>query len=149
MGSSTSASSGARLRAGLQAAPVAAALATLAALVSLFGLRRSADLTWWLAGRLPRPRWTSSTGRPLAEAKARGLARVAERMPFRPRCLPRALLLAGLLRRRGIAADLCLGTRIAGDFDAHAWVEIDGDAVNEAAGLEAEYRCLWRRATIE
>lgn len=138
-----------RLRARWRAVPVAAALGVVAALVSLVGLRRSANLTWWLAARLPPPRVTSLAPRPFAETRARAIALIAERMPMRPRCLPRALLLAALLRRRGIAAELCLGTRITGAFDAHAWIEMGGVPVSEAADLEASYRCLWRRATVD
>lgn len=138
-----------RLRAWRQAVPVAAALGVVAALVGLAGLRRSTNVAWWLADRLPPPRATPHADRPFAEARARAIALIAERMPTRPRCLPRALLLAALLRRRGIAADLCLGTRITGAFDAHAWIEMGGVPVGESADLDTRYRCLWRRATLD
>lgn len=136
-----------RLKALVQAAPVAAALGVMSLLVHSLGLQRSAIIVWRLADRLPPPRPNRLEPRPLAEAQARAIGRIADRMPFDARCLPRALLLAGSLRRRGIAADLCLGTRTVGEFDAHAWVEIDGQPVNEPAGLDATYNCLWRRAT--
>lgn len=130
------------------AAPVAMALGGAQALIGAVGFRRSTAAIWWLADRLPAPRRAGLEGRALAEARARSIARIADRLPSRPRCLPRALLLAGLLRRRRIGADLCLGTRTVGAFDAHAWVEIDGRPVNEAADLHTTYRRLWRRSVL-
>lgn len=47
-------------------------------------------------------------------------------------CLPASLLLWWLLRRRGIAADLCIGARtLTGEFEAHAWVEFEGVVLND------------------
>ena len=128
--------------------PVAAALMIVRALIAVIGFRRSTAAIWCLADRLPPPRDPDLTGRALAEARARSIARIADRLPFRPRCLPRALLLAALLRRRRIGAELCLGARTGGAFDAHAWIEIDGWPVNEAADLRATYSCLWRRLIL-
>lgn len=36
-----------------------------------------------------------------------------------------------LLRRQGIAAELQIGTRFEGEFQAHAWVEYQGDVVGD------------------
>ncbi len=132
----------------MSAAPVAAALLIVRALIAVIGFRRSTAAIWWLADRLPPPRHADLTGRAFAEARARSIARIAGRLPFRPRCLPRALLLAAMLRRRPINADLCLGARTDGAFDAHAWIEIDGWPVNEAADLRATYSCLWLRSVL-
>lgn len=148
MASSSSATRAPPVRRWLTAAPAAAALAATGVLVALLGLRWSARLLWWLADRLPQPRANPLPPRALAEGQARAIARIAERIPFKPQCLPRALLLAGSLRRRRIAADLCLGTRVGGAFDAHAWVEVDRAPVNEAADLPTAYRCLWRLPTL-
>ncbi len=101
-----------------------------------------------MADRLPPPGPNPLPPRALAEGQARAIARLAEQIPFKPQCLPRALLLAGSLRRRRIAADLCVGTRIGEAFDAHAWVEIDRAAINEAPDLPNLYRCLWRLPTL-
>jgi Transglutaminase-like superfamily len=47
-------------------------------------------------------------------------------------CLERSLVLCWLLRRQGIACDLRIGARkVDGKFEAHAWVERDGSALNE------------------
>jgi len=130
------------------AAPFVAALMIVRALVAVIRFRRSTAAIWWLADRLPPPSHADLMGRALAEARARSIARIADRLPFRPRCLPRALLLAALLRRRRIGADLCLGARTDGAFDAHAWIEIDGWPVNEAADLRTAYSRLWRRSVL-
>ena len=48
-------------------------------------------------------------------------------------CLPQSLALAWLLRRRGIPVSVRIGTRNDnGRFEAHAWVEYEGVAVNDA-----------------
>ncbi|HMO74785.1 MAG TPA: lasso peptide biosynthesis B2 protein [Sphingopyxis sp.] len=127
---------------------VAAALGLTSALIRTLGLRRAARVAWWVADRMPAPRPSPLAPAEIAAGWAHTIARVADDMPVVPRCLPRALLLALLLRRRGIGADLCLGARIGADFDAHAWIEIDGAPVNEAADLESAYRRLWRLPTV-
>ena len=135
-------------RDGRAKAAVAASLAAATLLIHTLGLRRAARIAWWMADLAPARPLEMPPER-LAERQAQVIAAVAERLPFKPRCLPRALVLAGLLRRRGLEGDLCLGTRIAGDFDAHAWIEMGGRPVNEAADLDAVYRCLWRLPTVD
>ena len=44
-------------------------------------------------------------------------------------CLPKSLALAWMLRGRGLAATVRIGVRTAGGFEAHAWVECNGVAV--------------------
>jgi hypothetical protein len=52
-------------------------------------------------------------------------------------CLPRALAAQAMLRRRGIAGRLCLGiARKAGEFEAHAWVEVGERTIGGAAEAE-------------
>ena len=47
-------------------------------------------------------------------------------------CLERSLALWWLLRNQGVACELRIGARkIAGKFEAHAWVEHDGIPLNE------------------
>ncbi len=49
-----------------------------------------------------------------------------------PSCLAKSLTLWWLLRRQGIPADLRIGIRKEKEkFEAHAWVERDGAALNE------------------
>jgi hypothetical protein len=56
-------------------------------------------------------------------------------LPDDPRCLARSLVLIELLARRGIAATLVIGTSPSSDFSAHAWVELDGEALLSPAGF--------------
>ena len=67
--------------------------------------------------------------------------RVASRYcPGGASCLVRSLALLGLLRRRGIAAELRVGVgRTAPRLEAHAWVELDGVPLNDAADVAARY----------
>jgi hypothetical protein len=67
----------------------------------------------------------------MQEAAARNLL-------FRANCLEQSLVLRWLLRRRGIDAVLRIGARKDSDrFEAHAWVELDSQVLNDAA---AEHR---------
>jgi hypothetical protein len=66
----------------------------------------------------------------LAEAVrlARSVTWAARYGVFRPKCLVRSLALTRLLDRRGISGGVIrVGVRMQErDFDAHAWVELDG-----------------------
>jgi hypothetical protein len=67
---------------------------------------------------------------------ARSLARIvhgaAPWSPLPANCLPRALVLCRLLKRRGLQAELRLGVgKPEGQFAAHAWVEHAGRALAE------------------
>lgn len=127
-------------------ASIAASLGAATLTIRALGLRRAARIAWWAADRFPaRP--LAVAPEQLAERQAEVIAAVADRLPFKPRCLPRALVLASQLRRRRLAGDLCLGTRIAGAFDAHAWIEIEGRPIRESNDLNVLYRCLWRLPT--
>jgi hypothetical protein len=55
-------------------------------------------------------------------------------MPGDTRCLRRSLVLVQLLSRRGIPAELVIGTRSDPDFLAHAWVECGGRPVLPSGG---------------
>lgn len=65
------------------------------------------------------------------------LAKIAGRRgPLRAACLPQALAVYALLRARGYAPTLCLGVPIGAtqaSFSAHAWLEIDGVALEAMA----------------
>lgn len=55
-------------------------------------------------------------------------------------CLEKSLALWWLLRRQGIASELRIGARkVQGKFEAHAWVERQGVAVNEPEDLHRHY----------
>lgn len=61
-------------------------------------------------------------------------------VPFPSTCLTRSLLLNWLLRRRGVPTELRIGTRlIQGNFEAHAWVEHEGEPINDAHDVGARF----------
>lgn len=78
------------------------------------------------------PKGVALTVRMVRAAAHHGLAR--------PTCLEEALVLWWLLGRQGIASTVRIGTHKAGrQFQAHAWVECDGMALNEGGGLHRHY----------
>jgi hypothetical protein len=96
-------------------------------------LRRGplADLVAWSAdgvrGAAPGT-WPS----PRVERLSRLVAHAYDRLPMPSTCLRRSLVVARLLTRRGVAAQVKLGVRRSGvDLQAHAWVEANGQVVGE------------------
>jgi hypothetical protein len=66
----------------------------------------------------------------LARAAAFSVALAGAFFPGRAVCLEQSLALYVLLRRRGVPAELKLGVQPF-PFNAHAWVELDGEPLNE------------------
>jgi Transglutaminase-like superfamily len=64
------------------------------------------------------------------ERAAYHVAVAAAFFPGRAVCLEQSLALYVLLRRRGVPAELRLGVQVY-PFYAHAWVELNGQPVNE------------------
>lgn len=68
-----------------------------------------------------------------AQRLAQHIERAAARLPFVLLCLPRAMALSWLLRRRSIPHQLVMAARPAaqrgGTDDLHAWIEVGGDIV--------------------
>jgi hypothetical protein len=57
-----------------------------------------------------------------------------------PTCLPQSLALWYLLGRQGISSDLRIGVRkLSSKFEAHAWVEYQGLALNQAEEQHQHY----------
>jgi hypothetical protein len=76
--------------------------------------------------------------------KARRVARLqasAERhLFFRPSCLEHSLVLRWMLARHGVAANLRFGGRKEQSrFEAHAWVEVGGVALDELSGEQSNF----------
>ena len=69
------------------------------------------------------------------------LVRIAARYRLNPAtCLPRALALRGMLRRRGIPAALEIGVRKDGErLRAHAWLVYDGRPIGEPEEVAEEF----------
>ena len=67
---------------------------------------------------------------------ARAVKIAAERGLFQANCLQQTLVLWCLLRRNHIESELRFGARKQeGQLQAHAWVELDGVALNEASDV--------------
>jgi hypothetical protein len=64
------------------------------------------------------------------------VARAARRVPGTHTCLPQALAVQRMLRRRRIASRLHLGVTRPSVGEAHAWVTVDGQPVVGGAGVE-------------
>ncbi len=75
------------------------------------------------------------------ERAAYHVAVAAAFFPGRAVCLEQSLALYLLLRRRGVPAELRLGVQ-AYPFYAHAWVELDGEPVNEDRETVDKFRAL-------
>lgn len=62
---------------------------------------------------------------------------------YRASCLRRSLALLILLRRQGIAGELCFGVRQAARaLEAHAWVEVAGEVVNDRLDIRQDFAPL-------
>ena len=110
--------------------------------LAVFGYGRTRRMIERVSRRTPARAATSAE---IADAQA--LARLAASAGANTlgeaTCLRRALLLHGWLRRRGLRPALLLGlptnapAPAAGDFSAHAWVELEGVPLLES---DAGYR---------
>lgn len=101
-------------------------------------------LARFLVAAVPLRRWRGSLGpidqrpaqsgapQPAALELARAVNRGAARLPFETKCLPRAMALHAMLRRRGLPSVLVIGVldrSLRGSIeDLHAWIE-SGEAV--------------------
>lgn len=97
----------------------------------------------WLARFLPREGVLLDVS-PASLAEAQRLAWLARaigaRSPWRTSCLRQALAVWLLLRRRRLPAELKIGViRRDPPFQAHAWVELDGVALDPEAAAHAAF----------
>jgi hypothetical protein len=75
-----------------------------------------------------------------ARRAARMVSIAAAYSPIAASCLDRSLLLRILLQRQGIDSSLFFGVRKdQGNFEAHAWVEIDGTVLNDTPDVRERY----------
>jgi hypothetical protein len=61
--------------------------------------------------------------------------------PKQALCLQRSFVTTYLLRKHGVVAQMVLGAQKL-PFKAHAWVEVDGRAVNERSNARSTY-AVW------
>lgn len=110
--------------------------------LGMLGLRRLQRLLAWLT-----PAKLQSAAQ--VDQQVAQLARIvnlaAQHGPYRATCLRRSLLLWWWLRRSGIASDLRIGVqRTNQHFAAHAWVEIDGYAINDGEDVGERFAAFDR-----
>src|SRR5258708_6667283 len=63
--------------------------------------------------------------------------------PKQALCLQRSFVTTYILRKQGVSANLVLGAQKL-PFKAHAWVEVEGRAINERSNVQATY-AVWDR----
>jgi hypothetical protein len=61
--------------------------------------------------------------------------------PKQALCLQRSSVLVGMLRKRGVAAKMVIGAQKL-PFKAHAWVEVDGEIVNDRLASRDKFLVL-------
>ena len=71
-------------------------------------------------------------GRRLGEPVRRTL----DPLPWDSRCLMRSLVLLRMLARRGVVCRLVIGVRPGEKFEAHAWIEHEGQPLLPTLGYE-------------
>lgn len=77
---------------------------------------------------------------PQARSIAKLVGAAARNGLYRASCLPQSLTLWWLLRRRGIESQLRIGVRkVAGELEAHAWVECQGQVLNDGADVHQRF----------
>jgi hypothetical protein len=76
------------------------------------------------------------------------VAVACRRHPLRSGCLARTIVLWSLLQRVGIDADVRIGVRCDTDgaVNAHAWLEWNGEVLNDAVDVARQYLPFNRRA---
>jgi hypothetical protein len=64
--------------------------------------------------------------------------------PKRALCLQRSFVTTYLLRKHGVFAQMVLGAQKL-PFKAHAWVEVEGKAINETSNVQTAY-AVWDKS---
>jgi len=116
----------------------AALLPLLSLSLRLRGFRKTQN---FLQAFLTSPDKTAQTAAPDPSDLTIRMVRAAVRhSPGHPTCLEESLALWWLLARQGFPSELRIGVRKHADkFEAHAWVERDGIALNEPEAMHAHY----------
>jgi hypothetical protein len=92
-------------------------------------------------------RWQTRPGLEPGDAMARRICEAVDRAcvyyPKRALCLQRSALCTCLLRRKGVAAQMIIAVRKF-PFGGHAWVEVNGEVVNDSQNVKKLYSILDR-----
>jgi hypothetical protein len=118
--------------------PLAAEATVMLTVASLRVLLHPQSKTASLLGDMRPTRSTVSDSVAASEEILR-IGRAVERMatvlPWHPVCLPRAVAVASMLRRRGVACRAHLGVTSTSPPEAHAWVTV-GDVVVQGGPVD-------------
>lgn len=118
------------------------AMPAIALLMRVMGYRRAKSLLHRLSAGAPQNPSASSAS-PEVWTTAQLAAFAAKHSLGRPSCLARSLALWWMLRGRGIASEIRIGVRPAQagktGIDAHAWVELNGQILNDSPATIAQF----------
>lgn len=116
----------------------AALLPTVAVSLHARGFQRTKE---WLGKRLPPSRPGAGKGTTEAVQKTCRMVKAGARYGLgRPTCLEQSLVLWYLLQKQNIPARFRIGVRkLPEKFEAHAWVECDGTALNQGDEIHHHY----------
>jgi hypothetical protein len=125
-----------------------AAMALLPAVrvgLKTLGLRRVQAV---LGGRLQPDRQAEPEGALHRARRTAGLVAVAARYAGGT-CLARSIVLACLLERQGVSAQLRIGVRKGEQgFEAHAWVEAEGTVLNDGQDVAERFAAFDRNFAL-
>jgi len=111
-------------------------------LIRVINYRQTMALAAWTAARWPRRQPVADTQLVINQLRL-ATARVQRYSPLPGNCLSRSIVLWWRLRRRGLEPDLRLGVSLAGGtFAAHAWVEHEGQVLNDTGDVADRYQPL-------
>ncbi|MCA9906771.1 MAG: lasso peptide biosynthesis B2 protein [Anaerolineae bacterium] len=114
-------------------------LVSIRGVMKLLGFRRTKNIL----ERVIAPQTQRTTNPELARVLARIVAMARRNLMFEATCLEHSLTLWLLLRRRGLAGKLVMGTRLQnGAFEGHAWIEYEGQVINDTADVTTRYAVL-------
>jgi len=106
----------------------------------VFGFRRWKAVMEKFSPAVPSTRTSMEFQREAAQRAVRAVRSAQLHGPANPNCLERSMTLWWMLRRRGVNGELHIGARKeAGKFEAHAWVEFDGQVLNDSAEVHKHY----------
>jgi len=114
-------------------------LALTGAALRLAGVRPASRVADQLNARRPDAPADDEAGRVRRTVE---IVTSASRLGPTGTCLTRSLVLRGLLRRQGIDSTLRMGVRRGDEthgVEGHAWVEVDGVPINDAADVAERY----------
>lgn len=141
---------------GLSAASRQVVIEAAAALAATsIGLRIAGYAHWNRVLKRLVPETSSRLGLSAADlvTMARAIARLEEsaarHLMIRASCLEKSLVLCWLLQRRGIEAKMRIGGRKEnGTFEAHAWVELYGQVLNDVDGQHRHFSRFGERQIV-